>query len=81
MKILKLFVELVLHGFYITTKLAEINLCIFTVSPPGFSVHGILQARIPFSKGSSEPKDQSQVSRIVGRFFTIWVTRETHAYI
>ena len=71
MKILKLSVELVLHGFYTTTKLAEINLCIFTLSPPGSSVHGVLQARIPFSRGSSQPRDQTQVSRAVGRFFTM----------
>ena len=41
-------------------------------SPPDFSVHGILQARIlewaamPFSKGSSPPKDQTQASRSTG---------------
>ena len=46
-------------------------------SPPGSSVHGILQARIlewvaiPFSRGSSQPKDGSWVFRIAGRFFTI----------
>ena len=45
------------------------------------SVHGISQARIleqvaiPFSRGSSEPKDRIQVSCIAGRFFTIWATR------
>ena len=48
-------------------------------SPPGSSVHGILQARIlewvaiPFSRGSSSPRDQTQVSCvscIEGRFFT-----------
>ena len=45
-------------------------------SPPGSSVHGILQARIidwvanPFSRGSSQPKDWTQVSCIAGRFFT-----------
>ena len=39
-------------------------------------VHGILQARIlewvafPFSRGSSQPREQTQVSRIAGRFFT-----------
>ena len=44
---------------------------------------GILQARIlewiamPSSKGSSQPRDQTQVSCIAGRFFTVWVTRET----
>ena len=46
-------------------------------SPPGFSVHGILQARIlewlaiPFSRGSSQPRDGTLVSCIAGRFFTI----------
>ena len=51
-------------------------------SPPGFSVHGILQARILkcvgilFSRGSTWPKDRIWVSCPVGRFFTLWVTRE-----
>ena len=45
-------------------------------NPPGNSVHGILQARIlkwvamPFSRGSSQPRDQTLVSCIAGRFFT-----------
>ena len=49
-------------------------------SLPGSSAHGILQIRlsewvaIPFSRGSSWPRDQTQVSCIVGRFFTIWAT-------
>ena len=44
---------------------------------PGSSVHGILQARIlesiaiPFSRGSSLPRDRTWVSHISGRFFTI----------
>ena len=51
-------------------------------SPPGSSVLGILQARIlewvaiSFSRGSSQPKDQTQVCSIAGRFFTIWATTE-----
>ena len=50
-------------------------------SPPGSSVHGILQAilkwaAIPFSRGSSWPRNHTQVSCIVGRFFTVWATRE-----
>ena len=55
-------------------------------SLPGSSVHGILQARIleweaiPFSMGSSQPRVQTQVSRIAGCFFTIWATREAHEY-
>ena len=45
-------------------------------SLPSSSVHGILQARIlewvatSFSRGSSPPRDQTQVSCIAGRFFT-----------
>ena len=54
-------------------------------SPPDSSVHGILQARIlkgvviPFSRGSSQLRDQTQVSCIAGRFFTIWPIREAQA--
>ena len=50
-------------------------------SLPGSSVHEILQARtlewvaIPVSRGSSQPRDQTQVSYIAGRFFTVWATR------
>ena len=52
-----------------------------------YTVHGILQARIlewvafPFSRGSSQPRDQTQVSPIAGRFFIHWANREvdTHA--
>ena len=51
-------------------------------SLPGFSVHGIFQARVPewvafsFSRGSSWPRDQTQVFCIEGRSFTLWATRE-----
>ena len=45
-------------------------------SPPDSSVHGILQARIQvaisFSRGSSQPREQTWVSLIAGRFFTTW---------
>ena len=50
-------------------------------SPPGSSVHGILQARIlewvaiPFSRGSFQPRDQTWVSHTAGGFFTIWNTK------
>ena len=46
-----------------------------------YTVHGLLQARIlewvavPFSRGSSQPRDRTQVSRIAGRFFTSRATR------
>ena len=63
------------------------QLCLTLCDPvdcslPGSSVRGILQARvlervaISFSRGSSWPRDRTQVSRIVGRRFTIWATRE-----
>ena len=46
-------------------------------SPPGSSVHGIPQVRILewvamlSSRGSPQYRDQTQVSHIAGRFFTI----------
>ena len=49
---------------------------------PGSSIHGILQANIlewaaiSFSRGSSWPRDQTQVSCIVGGCFNLWATRE-----
>ena len=51
-------------------------------TPPGSSIHGILQARIlewvavSFSRGSFWPWNQTQVSCIAGRFFTHWATQE-----
>ena len=55
---------------------------IMDCSPPGSSVHGILQARIleradiPFSRRSSQPRDRTWASCTVGRFLSIWATRE-----
>ena len=46
-------------------------------SPPGSAFHGILQGRILewvailFSRGSSQPRDRTQVSCIADRFFSI----------
>ena len=51
-------------------------------SLPGSSVQGGLQARIvewvaiPFSRGSSRPREQALASPIAGRFSTIWATTE-----
>ena len=48
----------------------------------GSSVHGILLERIlewvamPFSRGSSWPRDWTWVSCIAGRFFTVWATEK-----
>ena len=56
-------------------------------SPPGSSVHGLFQARIlewvayPFSRGSSQPRNQIQVSCIAGRFFTVWATRQARRHV
>ena len=57
-----------------------LTLCNFVdYSPPDSSLHGILQARIlewvaiPFSRGSSWPRDQTC---IVGGFFSVSATRE-----
>ena len=58
------------------------QLCLTLLDPmycstPDFSVHGILEAKIqewvaiPFSRRSSRPRDQTQVSHIAGRFFTV----------
>ena len=53
-------------------------------SPPSSSIHGILQARIlewvaiSFSRGSSRPRDRTQVSQIAGRRFNLCTTREAH---
>ena len=58
----------------------------FPCDPMDFTVHGIFQARIlewvtfPFSRGSSQPRNQTQVSHIAGRFFTIWATGEAQEY-
>ena len=53
-------------------------------SLPGFFVHGILQARIlewftiSFSRGSSQPRDGTRISHIVGRCLNLWATREVN---
>ena len=75
-----------LAGLVIMTVLVA-QLCMtlcepMNCSPSGSSVHGILKTKmlewvaIPFSSGSSQPRDQTWVSCIAGSFFTIWATRE-----
>ena len=58
-------------------KLSRVRLCdSMDCSPPGSSVHGILQARIlewvaiSFPRGSSRPRDRTHVSHTAGRRFT-----------
>ena len=64
-------------------SLGRLTLCDpMDCSLPGFSVHGIFQARvlewvaISFSRRSAWPRDQTQVSCTAGRHFTLWATRE-----
>ena len=88
----KLYVYIHTHIYiYVCVSVAQScpTLCNPTdYSPPGFSVHGILQARIlkgiaiPFSRGTSQPRDRTLVSYIAGRFFTIWdIYIYIHIYI
>ena len=62
--------------------LIESQSCLTLCDPMNYTVYGILQARIwewvafLFSRGSSQPRDRTQVSCIAGRFFTSWATRE-----
>ena len=61
---------------------SESQLCPAFCDPMGYTVHGLLQARIlewvafPFSRGSSQPRDRTQISCIAGGFFTSWAIRE-----
>ena len=57
-------------------KVKVTQLCPTLCDPMNYTLHGILQARIlewvafPFSRGSSQPRDQILVSYIAGGFFT-----------
>ena len=73
--------------FQHSTSLTQLCLTLWDpmdCSPPGSSLHGILQARIlewvaiSFSRGSSRPRDQTPVSRIAGSYFNFWATREAY---
>ena len=52
------------------------QLCLTLCNSIDYTAHGLLQARILervaflFSRGSSQPRDRTQVSCIAGRFFT-----------
>ena len=54
--------------------------------PKDYTVQGILQAIIlewvafPVSRGSSQPRDRTQISHIAGGFFTSWATREAQIW-
>ena len=74
-------------GFFLYSflKVKVTQSCLTLCDPMDYTVHGILQARIlewvafPFSMGSSQPRDQTQVSAsLAARFFTTSATWETH---
>ena len=60
--------------------------CVWLFATPWIVVHGILQTKILervaflFSRGSSQPRDQTQVFHIAGGFFTSWATSEAKEY-
>ena len=67
------------YNMELQEKLNEVKVvqsCLTLCDPMDYTVHRILQARIlewvafPFSRGSSQPRDQAQVSHMAGRFFT-----------
>ena len=68
-------------------KMKVARLCPTLCDPMNYTVHGIRQARIlewvavPFSRGSSQPRDQIQLSHIAGKFSTSWATRKAHMSI
>ena len=72
-------------ALYSKSKFAQS--CLTLCDPMDYTVHGILHARIlewvafPSSRGSSQPRDRTQVSCIAGRFFTSWATREAQGRI
>ena len=67
-------------------KVKVTQACPTLCDPMDYTVYGILQVRIlgwvafPFSRGSSQPRDHTQISCIAGRFFTSWATRETQEH-
>ena len=73
-----------MYGVILKVKVTQ--LCRTLSDHMNYTVHGILQARIleweavPFFRGSSQPKDWTQASRIASGFFISWATREAQEY-
>ena len=63
------------HGLGEVSEVKVVQSCLTLCDPMDHTVRGILQARIlewlafPFSKGSSQPRDETQVSCTAGGFF------------
>ena len=75
-----------IFSFILNVKMKVFQSCLTLCDPMNYRVRGILQARILewvaflFSQGSSQARDQTQVSHIAGGFFTSLATRETQEY-
>ena len=79
------FIQVLLNfsaGLIFAMKVKVAQSCPPLCNPMDYTVHGTLQARIlewvtcAFSRGSSHPRDRTQVSCIAGGFFTSRATRE-----
>ena len=70
----------------VTKSAKSLQSCPTLCDPMDHPAFGILEARVlewvafPFSRGSSQPRDKTQVSCIAGIFFTSWVTRKAQEY-
>ena len=70
--------EVLFPTYHINVKVKVTQSCPTLCNPMDYTVHEILQARtlewvvFPFSRGSSQRRDQTQVSCIAGGFFTSW---------
>ena len=75
-------VSLFLPDWGLQVKVKVTQSCPILCHPMDYTAHWILQARIlewvafPFSRGCSQPRDQTQVSCIAGGLFTNWAIRE-----
>ena len=70
--------------YWKSMKVKVAQSCLTLCSPMDYTLHGIPQVTIlewvafSFSRGSSQPRDRTQVSCIAGGFFINWATREAH---
>ena len=69
-----------LQGIFLTQEvnqgLLHCRRILYQLSYQGSSSSVLEWVAMPSSRGSSHPRDQTQVSRIAGRCFTVWDTRE-----
>ena len=74
-------------ALWVVSEVKVAQLCLTLCDPLDYTVLGVLQTRIlewiafPFSRGSSQPRDRTQVSYIAGGFFTSRATREALKWV